>query len=80
MRFSASGRPSSPAGSLGNASGSVFARRIFCAMLSASSERLMRELGEGSDLLILALPSRRLITLVAAPNMRGSGSTNASQS
>jgi len=41
-RLSASGRVSSPFSSVGSASGSVFALRIFCAMVSASSVRLIR--------------------------------------
>ena len=39
----ASGRGSRPASSDGNGSGSVLALRIFCAIASASSVRLMRE-------------------------------------
>ena len=46
-RLSASGRASSPPPRVGSGSGSVFALRIFCAMVSASSVRLMREWSDG---------------------------------
>ena len=49
------------------------ALRILAAMASASSVRLMRLWSEGSDLLILAEPSRRDITRVAGPWITGSG-------
>src|SRR6267378_2215925 len=64
-RLSASGRGSRPFSSLGSGSGSVFALRIFCAMVSASSVRLMRELSDESDFDIFLVPSRKLITRVA---------------
>ena len=51
----------------GSGSGSVLALRIFLAMASASSVRLMRDMSEGSDLHILLVPSRRLMTRVAGP-------------
>ena len=72
-RLSASGRVSRPFSSDGNGSGSVFALRIFCAMVSASSVRLMRELSDGSDFDIFLVPSRKLITRVAGPVISGSG-------
>ena len=71
-RLSASGRGSRPASSLGSGSGSVFALRIFCAIVSASSVRLMRELSDASDFDIFLVPSRRLITRVAGPWITGS--------
>ena len=46
--------------------------RIFWAMVSRSSVRLMRELSEASDFDIFLEPSRRLITRVAGPWMTGS--------
>ena len=48
-RFSASGRSFRPSTSHGSASGSVLALRIFLAMVSASSVRLMRDRSDGSD-------------------------------
>ena len=52
---------------------SVLDLRILAAMVSASSVRLMRDWSEGSDLDILAAPSRRDMTRVAGPWIRGSG-------
>ena len=69
VRFSASGRPFSPAASLGSGSVSVLALRIFRAIVSASSVRLRRDRSEGSDFDIFLVPSRRLITRVAGPVM-----------
>ena len=46
---------------------------ILAAMVSASSVRLMRDRSEGSGLDILAEPSRRLMTRVPGPWIRGSG-------
>jgi len=43
------------------------ARRIFCAIASASSVRLMRDWSLASELLIFLRPSRRLMIRVAAP-------------
>ena len=71
-RLRASGRLSSPRGSSGSGSGSVLARRIFSAIVSASSVRLMRLWSEGSDLLIFLEPSRSDITRAAAPRISGS--------
>ena len=80
-RFLASGRASSPAGSSGSGSGSVFALRIFCAIASSLSVSRIRLISDGSDLDILAVPSRRLITRAAVPPpMYGSGTTNSSTS
>ncbi len=42
-------------------------------MVSASSVRLMRELSEASDFDIFLVPSRRLMTRVAAPVITGFG-------
>ena len=72
-RFSASGRPFSPATSAGSGSGSVLALRIFLATVSASSVKLSRDRSEGSDFDIFLVPSRRLITRVAGPVIIGSG-------
>src|SRR5205809_8093693 len=72
-RLSASGRFSSPFSSDGSGSGSVFALRIFCAIVSASSVRLMRELSEASDFDIFLVPSRSDMTRVAGPVMIGAG-------
>ena len=71
-RFLASGRPSSPAISLGRASGSVLAFLIFLEIVSASSVRLMRERSEGSDFDIFFDPSRRLMMRAAGPPITGS--------
>lgn len=71
-RLRASGRSLSPSRLSGSGSGSVLARLIFCAMASASSVRLMRLASEGSDFDIFFVPSRKLITRVAAPSMTGS--------
>ncbi len=71
-RLRASARCSSPRASSGSGSGSVLARRIFSAMVSASSVRLMRLWSEESDLLIFLVPSRRLITRAAGPRISGS--------
>ena len=73
-RFSASGRPESPAASEGSGSGSVLALRIFVAIVSASSVMLIRERSEGSDFDIFFMPSRRLMIRVAGPWISGSGS------
>ena len=43
-------------------------------MVSASSVRLMRDMSDGSDFDIFLVPSRRLMTRVAGPMIRGSGS------
>jgi hypothetical protein len=48
------------------------ALRIFFAMASASSVRLIRLMSDGSDFDIFFDPSRRLITRVAAPSITGS--------
>ena len=56
-----------PAGSSGSGSGSVFALRIFCAISSSLSVRLIRLMSDGSDLDIFAWPSRRLITRAPVP-------------
>src|ERR1700732_875741 len=72
-RLSASGRVSRPFSSDGSGSGSVFALRVFCAMVSASSGRLIRELSDESDFDIFLVPSRSDITRVAGPVIRGSG-------
>ena len=61
------GRFSRPSTSLGRASGSVFAFRIFLAIVSASSVRLMRDRSEGSDLDIFLVPSRSDMIRVAGP-------------
>ena len=71
-RFSASGRPSRPATSLGSAAGSVLAFLIFFEIVSASSVRLMRERSDGSDFDIFLEPSRRLMMRAAGPPMTGS--------
>ena len=71
-RLSASGRADSPASSLGNGSGSVFALQTFWAINSASSVRLIREKSDGSDLDIFLVPSRSDITRVAGPVITGS--------
>ena len=68
----ASGRFSSPAGSDGSGSGSVFARRIFSAMASASSVRLMRDWSDGSDFDIFLVPSRKDMTRAATVWISGS--------
>jgi len=47
---------------------------ILVAMVSASSVRLMRERSETSDLLIFAVPSRKLMMRAASFNITGSGS------
>src|SRR5258705_443641 len=73
-RLSASGRASRPFSSDGNGSGSVLALRTFCAIVSASSVRLIRELSDASDFDIFLVPSRKLITRVAGPVITGSGS------
>ena len=59
--------------SLGSGSGSVLARRIFSAIVSASSVRLMRDWSDGSDFDIFLVPSRSDITRVAGPWISGSG-------
>ena len=74
MRLSASARPSNPFSSDGSGSGSVLAFLIFLAMESASSVRLMRVMSLSSDFDIFLVPSRKLITRVAGPVIRGSGS------
>ena len=56
------------------ARGSVLALRIFWAMVSASSVRLMRDWSDGSDFDIFLVPSRSDITRVAGPWISGSGS------
>ena len=71
-RLRASARPSSPSASDGRASGSVRALRSFCAMVSASSVRLIRLWSEGSDFDIFLVPSRRDMTRVAVPSITGS--------
>ncbi len=71
-RLRASGRPASPASSEGSGSGSVLARRILSAIVSASSSRLMRLWSEGSDFDIFFVPSRRDITRAAGPRISGS--------
>src|SRR4051794_18844775 len=73
-RLSASGRASRPFSSVGSGSGSVLALRTFCAMVSASSVKLMRELSDASDFDIFLVPSRKLMTRVAGPVIKGSGS------
>src|SRR3546814_3511143 len=70
-RLRASARPSSPAASPGNGSGSVFDFRIFCEIISASSVRLMRLMSDGSDLDIFAVPSRNDITRAATAPTTG---------
>ena len=60
--FGRSARPSTVSGS---GSGSVLARRIFSAIVSASSVRLIRLWSDGSDFDIFLVPSRRLITRAA---------------
>ena len=72
-RLAASGRSCRPSSSDGRASGSVLALRIFLAMVSASSVMVMRDISDGSDLLILFWPLRKDITRVAGPWMSGSG-------
>ena len=72
-RFSASARPASPSRLPGSGSASVRALRIFWAIASASSVRLIRLMSEGSDFDIFLVPSRRLITRVATPSITGSG-------
>ena len=72
-RLRASGRSFSSASVSGSGSGSVRALRIFDAIASASSVRLIRLASEGSDFDIFLVPSRRLITRVAVPSITGSG-------
>src|SRR4028119_852046 len=75
-RLRASGRLSSRLGSAGSGSGAVRALRILEAISSSVSMRLTRLMSEGSDLLILALPSRRDMTRAAVPPpLKGSGRT-----
>ena len=71
-RFRASGRSFSPSIEPGSGSASVRALRIFWAMVSASSDRLIRLASEGSDFDIFFVPSRSDITRVAAPSITGS--------
>ena len=52
---------------------SDLARWILRAMVAASSVRLMRDMSDASDLLILRVPSRSDITRVASPAIIGSG-------
>ena len=58
---------------MGKGSGSVLAFLTFCMIISASSVRLMRLMSDGSDLLILAEPSRRDMMRAASGGMKGSG-------
>ena len=58
----------------GSGSGSVLAFRIFLAMVSASSVRLMRDMSDSSDFDIFFVPSRKHMTRVAGPVISGSGS------
>ena len=68
----ASGRSASAEKASGSGSGSVRALRIFEAMASASSVRLIRLMSEGSDFDIFLVPSRSDMTRVAAPSITGS--------
>ena len=72
IRLRASGRSSRPFTSEGKASASLFALRIFLAIVSASSVILIRLASDGSDLDIFLEPSRKDITRVAAPSITGS--------
>ena len=71
-RLRASGRPSKPLTCSGSGSGSVFARRIFSAIVSASSVRLMRDWSEASDFDIFFEPSRSDMTRAATVWIIGS--------
>src|SRR6201995_4492793 len=71
--FSASGRSFISSLLAGIGLGSVFALRIFCAIVSALSVRLMRLLSLSSDFDIFLVPSRNDITRVAGPVITGSG-------
>ncbi len=71
-RLRASGRSFRPSTVSGSGSGSVLALRIFCAIWSASSVRLIRLWSLGSDYDIFFVPSRSDITRVAAPSISGS--------
>src|SRR4029078_10854337 len=73
-RLSASGLVSSTFTSEGRGSGSVLAFLIFLTMGSASSGRLMRVMSDSFDFDIFLVPSRKFITRVAGPVIKGSGS------
>ena len=79
-RLSASGRPASASTLSGRGSGSVFALRIFWAIASLSSDRLIRLMSDGSDFDIFARPSRRDMIRAALSATSGSGRVNKSTS
>ena len=56
----------------GSGSGSVLARRIFRAIVSRSSVRLMRDWSEASDFDIFLVPSRSDMTRAATLWISGS--------
>jgi hypothetical protein len=73
MRFKHSGLASRSSNELGINSESDFAFLILETIISSSSVNKILEKSEGSDLDIFLVPSRKLITRVAFPYMRGSG-------